>query len=151
MWSSRAAHRNLRIPSPARSWRNRSFAAVVFKRGVSCSHTAVVHKLHGSRGAQPASFAIPRRAASQGLSPAATQVVLALPRHPLPLLRQHVLPRDKPHPALALGFFLVGHLAHIDGVAPPRVLHGALVVLGRVVVDVVIWVVRRRVVAVVPC
>lgn len=74
----------------------------------------------------------------------------ALPGHPLCFLREHVLARDEAHPALALCLFLVGRLAHVDGVASPCVLHGALVVLGCVVVDAVVRVVLRRVVAVIP-
>lgn len=150
-----AAHRNLRIPNAFVGIDpSRHNAAVVFEGGVCCSHTAVARKSHGSRSPN-CQFRKCRASCVRGCgTPRACPQLKPcwlLPRHPLPLPRQHVLPRDEPHPALALGFFLVRHLAHVDGVAPARVLHRALVVLGRVVVDVVVWVVRRRVVAVVPC
>jgi hypothetical protein len=151
LWSSRAGPQKFAHP-----WRNRSFAPQL------CSHIRKGRVLQSyscctevARQSQPPTCQFRNRQAdcvTGAVTPATPQqVVRALPRHPLPLLWQHVLPWNKPHPALALGFFLVRHLAHVDGVAPSRVLHRALVVLGGVVVDVVIRVVCRRVVAVVPC
>ena len=71
-----AAHRNLRIPSAfAEINPSRRNAAVVFERGVCCSHTAVARKSHGSRGAEPPVSQFRQR--HRGCRPAATQVVLA--------------------------------------------------------------------------
>lgn len=76
-----------------------------------------------------------------------------LPRHPFRLLgqRQHILPWDEPHPTLPLCLLLLRHLAHIDGVTSPGILHCELVVLWCVVVDGVVRIVLWCVVAVVPC
>ena len=149
--SSRAlAHQNLRVANARVGSRDRQLAAMLQDSSevAGRSRTSVQHGLD----------ACPNRSDWQNalhfvaLAPAIASS-RRLPRHPLRLLgqRQHVLPWDEPHPALPLRPLLLRHLAHVDGVTSPGILHCELVVLWCVVVDGVVRIVLWCMVAVIPC